>query len=52
MAELGPGDCFGEMALQRRSATVRAIEECHALRISVAPLYGLYERDKEPFVLI
>lgn len=55
LAELGPGDCFGEMALmdfQRRSATARAVQDCRALQISVAALYGLYERDLEQFVII
>lgn len=55
LAELGPGECFGEMALMdlgRRSAAVCALEDCHALRISVDALYGLYERDMEQFVII
>jgi CRP/FNR family transcriptional regulator, cyclic AMP receptor protein len=55
LKELGPGDCFGEMALldvSPRSATVRAIEECQALEISAAALYKIYEQDLEQFSLL
>lgn len=55
LAELGPGDCFGEMALmdlEPRSATASAIEDCIAIRIPRAALDGLYERNTEQFVLI
>ncbi len=49
------GDCFGEMALidlQPRSASVRAIEDCKAIRLSSANLYKLYEQSVEQFAMI
>jgi CRP/FNR family cyclic AMP-dependent transcriptional regulator len=52
---LGPGDCFGEMALMDmhpRSASVRADAECHALELGSDDLLALYERDAEQFALI
>ncbi|MEM7406914.1 MAG: cyclic nucleotide-binding domain-containing protein [Pseudomonadota bacterium] len=55
LAVLGPGDCFGEMALmdfQRRSATVRATESCLALVLGTDALLELYEHDVEQFTLI
>ncbi|MES2959101.1 MAG: cyclic nucleotide-binding domain-containing protein [Pseudomonadota bacterium] len=53
--QLGPGDCFGEMALMDlfpRSAAVRAIEDCRAIEVSAADLLRLFERDTEQFALI
>ena len=55
LGRLGPGDCFGEMALidlYPRSASVRAVEDCVALGIGHALLYALYAEDPEPFTLI
>lgn len=52
---LGPGDCFGEMALMdmsRRSASVRALCACRALEIPAAGLLQVYERDVEQFALL
>lgn len=52
---LGRGDCFGEMALMDllpRSASVRALEDCTAIRLSSANLYQVYEKDLEQFTLI
>jgi CRP-like cAMP-binding protein len=52
---LKEGDCFGEMAvmdLSPRSASVRAIEDCTAIRISAANLYQVYARDLKQFALI
>ncbi|MEX8498614.1 MAG: cyclic nucleotide-binding domain-containing protein [Leptothrix ochracea] len=55
LVTLGPGDCFGEMALlnlSTRSASVRAEIACEALEISLAALYELFEHDAEQFALI
>jgi CRP/FNR family cyclic AMP-dependent transcriptional regulator len=52
---LGPGDCFGEMALMDllpRSATVRTETHCRAIEFSADDLLHLYERDIEQFALI
>jgi CRP-like cAMP-binding protein len=52
---LGKGDCFGEMALMDllpRSASVRAIEDCTAIRVSAASLHQVYQHDLEQFALI
>ena len=55
LAELGPGDCFGEMALMDfspRSANVKALESTTALEIQVGAIHSLYEKDLEQFALI
>ncbi|HZP86726.1 MAG TPA: cyclic nucleotide-binding domain-containing protein [Burkholderiales bacterium] len=55
IAELACGDCFGEMALidlQPRSASVMAVEDSRALRVTPADLYRVYEIDIEQFALI
>lgn len=52
---LGQGDCFGEMAVMdhcARSASVRAVEDCVAIRISAAHLYQVYAKDLKQFALI
>lgn len=52
---LTTGDCFGEMAVMdhcARSASVRAVEDCTAIRISSADLYQVYARDLKQFALI
>lgn len=52
---LGPGDCFGEMALIDlfpRSASVVALEDCSVIRLTSADLYRVYEADVEQFALI
>ena len=52
---LGPGDCFGEMALLDlfpRSASVRADEDCSAIELTSANLYRLFEHDVVQFALI
>jgi CRP/FNR family transcriptional regulator, cyclic AMP receptor protein len=53
--DLGPGDCFGEMALmdlQPRSASVRAEVDCRAMELSSDDLLHLFERDVEQFALV
>jgi len=53
--ELGPGDCFGEMALMDlmpRSASVLAREDCLALELLPDTLLALFQRDLEQFALI
>jgi CRP-like cAMP-binding protein len=55
LAELGPGRCFGEMALMAispRCATVRALEDCSALRLRNMAILELYRRDPEQFTLL
>ncbi len=52
---LKEGDCFGEMAIMDlfpRSASVRAVEDCTAIRLSAANLYQVYAHDLEQFALI
>ena len=52
---LKQGDCFGEMAvmdLGPRSASVRAADDCTAIRISAANLYQVYSQDLKQFTLI
>jgi len=55
LRELGRGDCFGEMALidcKPRSATVRALEDCSAIRISVVQMGELYSTNSKHHALI
>ena len=52
---LKEGDCFGEMAVMDlfpRSASVRAVEDCTAIRLSAANLYQVYAQDLKQFALI
>ena len=52
---LKEGDCFGEMAVMdhcQRSASIRAVEDCIAIRISAANLYKVYAQDLKQFALI
>ena len=52
---LKEGDCFGEMAVMDlcpRSASVRAVEDCTAIRLSAANLHQVYEQDLKQFTLI
>ncbi|UCD68464.1 MAG: Crp/Fnr family transcriptional regulator [Betaproteobacteria bacterium] len=52
---LGPGDCFGEMALIDlfpRSASVVALSDCKAIALSPDVVHRLCERNLEQFALI
>ena len=52
---LKEGDCFGEMAVMdhcARSASVHAVEDCTAIKISAANLYQVYAQDLKQFALI
>jgi CRP/FNR family transcriptional regulator, cyclic AMP receptor protein len=40
------------MDLLPRSASIRAVEHCTALRLSAASLYQVYEHDLKQFALI
>lgn len=55
LRDLGAGDCFGEMALidlLPRSASVVALEDCIALRLTSAQLFRAYQADAEQFAVI
>lgn len=55
LKKLVKGDCFGEMAVMdhcARSASVRALEDCSAIKISAADLYRVYGEDLKQFALI
>jgi CRP/FNR family cyclic AMP-dependent transcriptional regulator len=55
LLELGPGDCFGEVALLylgARSGSVRALEDCAALELTARALYGLSKVHVDQFALI
>ena len=55
LRELNTGDCFGEMALidmSPRSASVIALEDCSAIRLTNADLFRVYGADLEQFALI
>jgi CRP/FNR family cyclic AMP-dependent transcriptional regulator len=55
LRDFGAGDCFGEMALIDlfpRSASVVALEDCSAIRLTNADLYRVYKTDMEQFALI
>lgn len=55
LGRLGPGDCFGEMALldlSPRSASVRAVVISTALAIPHTLLYQLYRHAPEPYTMM
>lgn len=55
LGHLGPGDCFGEMALidfRPRSASVRADSSCQAIEIHSRTLRKLQESNLEQYTLI
>ncbi len=55
MNTLGPGQCFGEMALMDmspRSASVQILEDCRVVKIGAADMLALYQQDLEQFTLL
>ena len=55
MFRLGPGECFGEMALvelQSRSATVRATKDTKLYSLTNLDLYRLFKEDNYTYVII
>lgn len=55
LIRLGPGECFGEMALielQPRSATVRVRKRAKTYSLNNMDLYNLYREDNYAFVLV
>lgn len=55
MGRLEPGTCFGEiavLAMIRRTASVRAISECAAIRLGTEDIHALFGHDLEQFTLL
>jgi CRP-like cAMP-binding protein len=55
LGKLGPGDCFGEMALidlASRSASIFACSPCTAIEISAVHLQSVHDFDIEQFIVI
>jgi CRP/FNR family transcriptional regulator, cyclic AMP receptor protein len=55
LSQLSSGDCFGEMALvdmNFRSASIRAIEDCQAIKIPTRVFTEIASFDLEQFALI
>jgi len=55
LLEMGPGDCFGEVALLdlgTRSGSVRALEDCAALELSARALHALAAEHMDQFALV
>jgi CRP-like cAMP-binding protein len=55
IASLGPGACFGEMALveqRSRNASVRATRDSVALEVPLDAMEALYDHDVHEFTLI
>jgi CRP-like cAMP-binding protein len=55
LAVMGPGETFGEMELidiQRRSASVRALDDVCALSLSNRNMYGLYHSNLKLYTMI
>jgi len=52
---LGPGDCFGEMALMDctpRSATAQAVQDCQAIEITTSLFAEIHDQYPQQFTLI
>ncbi len=55
LAEMGKGDCFGEMSLidlGPRTASVLALEDCRAIKLTNVNILKIYQHDLEQFVMI
>jgi CRP-like cAMP-binding protein len=55
IAQLKAGEFFGEvslLAVMPRGATVKATEDCDALRLRFTDLYALYTRSLEQFAIL
>jgi CRP-like cAMP-binding protein len=55
LAEMGKGDCFGEMSLidlGPRTASVWALEDCRAIKLTNVNILKIYQHDLEQFVMI
>jgi CRP/FNR family cyclic AMP-dependent transcriptional regulator len=55
LAELHKGDCFGEMSLidlGPRTASILAIAECAAIKLTNATILKLYRQDLEQLLMI
>lgn len=55
LMNLHEGDCFGEMSLidlGPRTASVLAIEDCSAIKLSNGNILKIYQKDLEQFTLI
>ncbi len=55
LSQFGPGDCFGEMALidmHTRSASVLALEDSRAFKVSATAIMELYQHNLEQFTLL
>ncbi len=55
LMELDRGDCFGEMSLidlGPRTASVLALEDCSAIKLSNANILRIYQKDLEQFTMI
>ena len=55
LSQLSKGDCFGEMALidmSFRSASVKAVEDCRAIKIPTKTFTEIAVHDLEQFALI
>ena len=55
LGSLSPGDCFGEMALiemSRRSASVKAVENCQGMKLTPEHLYEVYKNHLSQYAII
>jgi len=55
LAEMKAGDCFGEMSLidlGPRTASVLALEDCRAIKLTNVNILKIYQHDLEQFVMI